>query len=648
MGVRGAVREKIKKQEHIDKEKTEFRKKIKRDFGDQNIKSPSIKVENIWTRISNNSKPKHPSGEKQESHSVVHSLLSEILQSLPTKECENDIISKKSSTIKKIDTTQEQKVVEEVREKNGEKKIAPMSKLVRAEQSNVRIVTVKPVSTPEKRPASNDIESCSKRQKTPPKDTSVPTTPKKSWIDFITFEKTTPEPVKEEPPKMDEKNMEKEKVNIHVTCEKETPLVGKEDHPFVDEEEEEDHLNCEQQLNSRQDKEPESPINFEINEECEKQELNEELNVVVKSTNASLVNECKDEFEEDKAMKTPDFGEESSNEQDTQSDSEEEDIWSSINAKFKELNKHKQLQLDSSNNRKKNLKSSPAPILDSLNSSFESSPPELKDEFMGDDGSDDESDIWGSIDKRAKSLFEKISDVKANQRRTDNHSNIERKSDILSDKKSRQSRKLSTESSLGNPDSGKENADIDLKVTKKSEKVLSPVAKRRKINNRKYYNEEYLNDEANIQVRNPKRNSIDSVKSDTNSSRGRSISTSTDEGSECDLKKLGLDPDRQSSFKLNKTSLFNNSSKKIKIIDPIPMEPEAGLEKFSKHKKQRREESKRDAKDHKVSVKEKKAEISESTVKNTSKPSKIFKSIDIFDKKYEKARKPPSNKKTKY
>jgi hypothetical protein len=191
------------------------------------------------------------------------------------------------------------------------------------------------VSTPEKRPASNDIESCSKRQKTPPKDTSVPTTPKKSWIDFITFEKTTPEPVKEEPPKMDEKNKEVEKVGIHVTCEKETPLVGKEDHPFVDEEEEEDHLNYEQQLNSRQDKEPESPINLEINEECEKQELNEELNVAVKSTNASLVNECKDEFEEDRAMKTPNFGEESSNEQDTQSDSEEEDIWSSINQNLK-------------------------------------------------------------------------------------------------------------------------------------------------------------------------------------------------------------------------------------------------------------------------------------------------------------------------
>merc|ERR1719468_1477730 len=210
---------------------------------------------------------------------------------------------------------------------------------------------------------------------------------------------------------------------------------------------------------------PESPISSEINEECGKQELNAELNADVKST--KLVNECKDEFEEDRAMKIPDFGEESSNEQETQSDSEDEDIWSSINAKFKEI-QHKQ-QYSS-----KKRKISPPPILDSLNSSFESSPPELKDEFMGDDdGSDDENDIWGSIDKRAKSLFEKISDVKANQRRTDNHSNIERKSDILSDKKSRQSRKLSTESSLGNPDSGKENADIDLKVTKKSEKVLS-------------------------------------------------------------------------------------------------------------------------------------------------------------------------------
>ena len=123
MGVRGAVRDKIKQQEHIDKEKTEFRKKVKRDFGDQNIKSPSITVENILTKISNNSKPKHPSGGKQESHSVVQSLLSEILQSLSTKECESDVISEKSPTIKKIDTAQhQQEVLEETEKKVGEKR----------------------------------------------------------------------------------------------------------------------------------------------------------------------------------------------------------------------------------------------------------------------------------------------------------------------------------------------------------------------------------------------------------------------------------------------------------------------------------------------------------------------------------------------
>ena len=614
MGVRGAVRDKLKRQEHIDKENTEFRKKVKKVFGDQNIKSPSINVENILTKISKNSKPKHLSGEKQESHAVVQSLLSEILQSLPI---ENLIVSEKVSPLSQSDTSQHPELGE----------TSPEPKFVQSEQSHVRIVTVKPVSTSNKRPSNDDAGTCPKRQRTPQREASV--TSKKSWIDFITFEQPIPEPIIERAsPDAEEKEDE---FDVEITQED----------PFVDAEEEEEPLEIEQKLNFPQDKD--LNIEIEINEECQKQELNEELNA--DGTNSiSLVNECKDEFEEDRAMKTPELSERSLEEPEAQSDSDEEDIWSSINKKFKEI-KHKQLQLDSCKNRKTNLKTA-TPILDSLNSSFESSPPELKDEFMGE-ASDDETDIWASNDRLAKSLFEKISDVKANQRRNDNHSNIERKSEVLTDKKSRQSRKLSTESSLGNPDSGKENADIELQVSKKSEKVLSPVAKRRKINNRKYYNDEYLNEESSIQIRNTKRNSIDSVKSDTNSSRGRSVSTSTDEGSECDLKKLGLDTDRQ-SFKLNKTSLYNNSSKKIKIIDPIPIDPEAGLDKLSKQKKQRREEPRRESKDHKVSVKEKKAEISESTVKITSKPSKIFKSIDIFDKKYEKARKPSSNKKTKY
>ena len=614
MGVRGAVRDKLKRQEHIDKENTEFRKKVKKVFGDQNIKSPSINVENILTKISKNSKPKHLSGEKQESHAVVQSLLSEILQSLPI---ENLIVSEKVSPLSLSDTSQHPELEE----------TSPEPKFVQSEQSHVRIVTVKPVSTSNKRPSNDDPGTCPKRQRTPQREASV--TSKKSWIDFITFEQPIPEPIIERAsPDAEEKEDE---FDVEITQED----------PFVDAEEEEEPLEIEQKLNFPQDKDLD--IEIEINDECQKQELNEELNA--DGTNSiSLVNECKDEFEEDRAMKTPELSERSLEEPEAQSDSDEEDIWSSINKKFKEI-KHKQLQLDSCKNRKTNLKTA-TPILDSLNSSFESSPPELKDEFMGE-ASDDETDIWASNDRLAKSLFEKISDVKANQRRNDNHSNIERKSEVLTDKKSRQSRKLSTESSLGNPDSGKENADIELQVSKKSEKVLSPVAKRRKINNRKYYNDEYLNEESSIQIRNTKRNSIDSVKSDTNSSRGRSVSTSTDEGSECDLKKLGLDTDRQ-SFKLNKTSLYNNSSKKIKIIDPIPIDPEAGLDKLSKQKKQRREEPRRESKDHKVSVKEKKAEISESTVKITSKPSKIFKSIDIFDKKYEKARKPSSNKKTKY
>merc|ERR1712242_393509 len=141
----------------------------------------------------------------------------------------------------------------------------------------------------------------------------------------------------------------------------------------------EEPLEIEQQLDFPQEKDLD--IEIEINEECQKQELNEELNA--DGTNSiSLVNECKDEFEEDRAMKTPELSERSLEEPEAQSDSDEEDIWSSINKKFKEI-KHKQLQLDSCKNRKTNLKTA-TPILDSLNSSFESSPPELKDEFMGE------------------------------------------------------------------------------------------------------------------------------------------------------------------------------------------------------------------------------------------------------------------------
>ena len=70
VGVRGAVREKIKRQESLEKEDADLKKKVKTEFGNRRIKSPSIKVENILTRISNNSKPRHPSGLEEESQNI--------------------------------------------------------------------------------------------------------------------------------------------------------------------------------------------------------------------------------------------------------------------------------------------------------------------------------------------------------------------------------------------------------------------------------------------------------------------------------------------------------------------------------------------------------------------------------------------------
>ena len=76
VGVRGAVRDKIKRQESLEKEKAASKKKIKTQIADKNIKSPSIKVENIMTRITNNSKPKHQSSISNTS--MVRKLLIEL------------------------------------------------------------------------------------------------------------------------------------------------------------------------------------------------------------------------------------------------------------------------------------------------------------------------------------------------------------------------------------------------------------------------------------------------------------------------------------------------------------------------------------------------------------------------------------------
>merc|ERR1711936_584945 len=114
-------------------------------------------------------------------------------------------------------------------------------------------------------------------------------------------------------------------------------------------------------------------------------------------------------------------------------------------------------------------------------------------------------------------------------------------------RKPRQKRKTSEEN-LGNPDSGKENADIDNVVQpelKKSERVLSPVTKRRKIVNRKYISEEIENSNSSNQQKEIK--AITDPKQSENSfktKRRRSTSSSTDEGSENELNNSSKDSDK--------------------------------------------------------------------------------------------------------
>jgi len=263
--------------------------------------------------------------------------------------------------------------------------------------------------------------------------------------------------------------------------------------------------------------------------------------------------------------------------------------------------------------------------VDSLNCSFDGWPIgcDLKDEIT-----DEDNDVWASTNNLMASINEKISNEKAKQTKTDNHS---RNKGETSSRKSRQVRKQSEET-LGNPDSGKENADVEASPrnsSKRNEKNHSPASKRRKNPNRKYFNDDF--EDSNVHHNGTKRNSIDSIKSE---GRGRSISSSTDDGSEF----LGLDADQ--GLKVLKSPLYTNPiSKKIKLIDPSPVDPEALVEnKSACHKShQQNDVSKVSAKN-----KNKADRISEKSVKSSNKPSKIL--IDIFDKKYEKARKSSSNK----
>jgi len=578
-------------------------------LGEKNIKSPSIKVENIWTRITSSSskttgpspscKSKYPSGEKHESQSIVQSVLLDLIHSLPSF-----AITTSTNLLEENGFAKDEPEYEEVCKTRAE----PDNEIVSSEETSVN-------KNPCKRFLEFETSSESKKLK---------------LDDEITESKTEEEHCLES---LHEDQSDEETNDIIADDE------VNEVNDSINEDDEGLDLN------------KISPVLEEDSKDSAIDEKNDTIDSIPYEKDAAVYDfsdEIHDDLNNDSgtAEASDSLGDELENNTDNEEENDPEDIWSSINEKFYDINEKfcdiKQISKDTKKTSVKEPKESKElvlekqePLIDSLNSSFEGWPPgmDVKDEFT-----DEDTDTWAFLDTDIKSISEKISDVKANQIRSDNQTNKERGREDSSGRKSRPVRKMSEET-LGNPDSGKENADIDMDdINTKADKNHSPASKRRKISNRRYFNDEF-EDSGNSYRGNNKRSSIDSVKSDSNSnsSRGRSISTSTDDGSECEIRK---------AEKFTKNPLYNNpNSKKIKIIDPSPVDPESIFEKCSKSNKAKKDASKRESYDSKISVKERKAEICENSVKSSNKPSKIL--IDIFDKKYEKARK-PSSKKSKY
>eukprot|EP00092_Neocalanus_flemingeri_P005869 GFUD01006317.1.p1 GENE.GFUD01006317.1~~GFUD01006317.1.p1 ORF type:complete len:3795 (+),score=856.15 GFUD01006317.1:678-11387(+) len=319
---------------------------------------------------------------------------------------------------------------------------------------------------------------------------------------------------------------------------------------------------------------------------------NTEMKAKDKEIHKPLVKEIEDEMDmQDNIMEET---EESNN-----------DIWSSINETLndlKESTNNKEIPKKSKREKSSLTKEKVQPIddckdslLDDLNSSQNSELDgwpmgyDLKDEITGDN-----IDIWASTNEIMRSISESLSDVKTAKPATipsclKNKKESKSSVDSSGSRKSRQKRKDSAEN-VGNPDSGKENADIEnvdliKSESKKSERVLSPVTKRRKIVNRKYINEDF--DDSHSPNRQKETKVIKDSKqteSGNHSKRRRSTSSSTDEGSENEAKKTLIDSEK--STKLIKSPLYkpSPSRKTIKIIDPSPTDPEALKEKSFKSK----------------------------------------------------------------
>jgi len=287
----------------------------------------------------------------------------------------------------------------------------------------------------------------------------------------------------------------------------------------------------------------------------------------------------------------------------------------------------------------------------------------LKDEITGDN-----IDIWASTNEIMRSISESLSDVKTvkPESSTTLRDKKESKSsqEITTSRKSRQKRKDSEEN-LGNPDSGKENADVEnldmvKSDTKKSERVLSPVTKRRKIANRKYINDDFDDSHSPNRTKDTKQN----FEKDHQTKRRRSSSSSSEEGAENEAKKA-MQEFSEKTPKLVKNPLYkqNMGRKTIQIIDPIPMDPEKEKLKTSKNKSLRESSPQRKSKGEKLKNDIGKMtgtkETKRSSNSSISKPKSIWSSktstksktkpstdlVNFLDKEYEKAKKEEISKK---
>ena len=652
VGVRGAVRDKIKRQESREKEDAAFKKKVKTEFANRSVKSPNIKVENILSKIS--PKPKLQIIDKSDNEEMVKSLLHQMIDSL-------EIIEKKEKVEKLSETKSDRKLEElpilELKNKivndSDERTSATVNKCRKNSEINSDIFETRDTVPLQK--DSIDESQGTDASLTSDSLTTVENTceTKKSTHTEVVSKSMQSPPIVNKTVKLEE-SKETEKVATRRRSSR-SPTMKKFDvENGIDASNSKGNKRSASELNEKKNKKPrlssdaETILKDTVDEKIEsgipsiEQIKDSEISVTVEACPSNEVFnyknlECQDVFDDtieeeftsheevNDSIIGDDSNESENTTQENSIDEGDEDIWSSINEQFHDI---KKMQLDMSNNKKKleeSEKSQKVEVdeVDSLNCSFDGWPIgcDLKDEITEED-----NDVWEDTNNLMASINEKISNEKAKQMKTDNISRFKGES---SNRKSRQLRKQSDET-LGNPDSGKENADVETSYSsKKNEKNHSPASKRRKNPNRKYFNDDF--EDNNVPHKGTKRNSIDSIKSE---GRGRSISSSTDDGSEF----LGLESDH--GLKVLKSPLYSNPlSKKIKLIDPSPVDPEALLENKSvSHKThQQKDLSKVSAKN-----KNKADRISEKSVKSSNKPSKIL--IDIFDKKYEKARKTSSSK----